>query len=161
MKLTARDIMVKDFETISQDAPVEEAVKLILKGKIRETGYKTVSVMVTDKMGNLAGVLSMFDVLYHLRPPILNSFRDSFNFSEQELESYIKRFKGLTVSQVMNSPVRYVSPDTELMVIIDRMVKEKSRRLPVVDKSKLIGVVYLAEVFSHLSKNWLKIDYVS
>ncbi len=150
--------MVKDFNMISQDAPVEDAVRLIVKGKTRETGYKTVSVMVTDNVGNLCGVLSMFDVLYHLRPPILNSFRDSFIFSEHELDSYIKRFKGLTVAQVMNSPVRYVSPDTELMVIIDRMVKEKSRRLPVVENSKLIGIVYLAEVFYHISTTWLKID---
>jgi len=156
--LTARDIMVKDFNMINKDAPVEDAVRLIFKGKTRETGYKTVSVMVTDNIGNLCGVLSMFDVLYHLRPPILNSFHDSFNFSEKELESFIKRFKGLTVSQVMNFPVRYVAPETELMVIIDRMVKEKSRRLPVVENSKLIGIVYLAEVFNHLVETWLKID---
>ncbi len=158
MKLTARDVMVKEFNTIEQSAPVEDAVRMILKGKPRETGYKTVSVMVMDKHGELAGVVSMFDILYHLRPPILNFIGDSINFPEKELNSFIERFKGLNVAQIMNSPVRYISPDTDLMVIIDRMVKEKSRRLPVVENSKVIGIVYLAEVFCHLCKDWLKLD---
>lgn len=150
--------MVKEFNTIEQNAPVGDAVRMILQGKTRETGYKTVSVMVTDKFGELAGVVSMFDILYHLRPPILNFIGDSINFPETELDSFIERFKGLSVAQVMNSPVRYISPDTDLIVIIDRMVKEKCRRLPVVENSKVIGIVYLAEVFCLVSKNWLKTD---
>jgi len=39
------------------------------------------------------------------------------------------------------------------------MVKEKSRRLPVVENGKLIGIVYLAEVFGHLCKNWLNMEF--
>jgi CBS domain-containing protein len=157
MTLTATDVMVKEFDTIQQNAPVEEAVRCILEGRTRSTGYKTVSIIVTDEAGDLAGVLSMFDVLYHLRPPILNYMGDSINFPEQEMLSFIRRFKGLTVAQVMNSPVRHVSPDTDLMVIIDRMVKEKCRRLPVVEGSKVIGIVYLPEVFRHVCKTWLEI----
>ncbi len=158
MKLTARDVMVKEFNTIDQNAPIEDAVRMIFRGKIRKTGYKTVSVIVTGKFGNLVGVVSMFDILYHLRPPILNYMGDSIDFPEDALNAYISRFKGLTVAQVMNSPVRYVSPETNLIVIVDRMVKEKSRRLPVVENSKVIGIVYLAEVFGHLCQNWLNID---
>jgi CBS-domain-containing membrane protein len=159
MKLTARDVMVKEFNTIDQHAPVEDAVRMIFQGKTRQTGYKTISVIVTDKYGALAGVVSMFDILYHLRPPILNFMGDSIDFPEEELNAYIKRFKGLTVGQVMNSPVRYVTPDTNLIVIVDRMVKEKSRRLPVVENSKVVGIVYLSEVFGTLCKNWLNIDF--
>jgi CBS domain-containing protein len=105
------------------------------------------------------GVISMFDILYHLRPPILNYMGESINFPEEELNAYINRFKGLIVAQVMNSPVRYVTPETSLLVIVDRMVKEKCRRLPVVENSKVIGIVYLAEVFGHLCKHWLNMDF--
>jgi CBS domain-containing protein len=159
MKLTARDVMVKEFNTIDQNAPIEDAVRMIFQGKIRKTGYKTVSIIVTDKFGDLVGVVSMFDILYHLRPPILNYMGESINFPEKELNSYVNRFKGLTVAQVMNSPVRYVTPDTDLLVIVDRMVKEKCRRLPVVENAKVIGIVYLAEVFGHLCKDWLNMDF--
>jgi CBS-domain-containing membrane protein len=158
MKRTARDVMVTEFSTIQNNASVTEAVRLIYNGKVRETGYKTVCTMVTNDFGELVGVVSMFDILYHLRPPILNYLGDSVNIGIQELESYVKRFKGMTVEQVMNSPVKYVSPDTDIMEIVDRMVKDKCRRLPVVEDTKAIGIVYLSEVYCHICKNWLNID---
>jgi len=158
MELTARDVMVREFDTIQRNEPIEKALQMILRGKVRETGYKTVSIMVTDEFGHLAGVLSMFDVLYHLRPPFLNYMGDNINFGEHELLSYVKRFKGLTVGQVMNSPVLYVTSDTNLMVVIDRMVKEKCRRLPVLEHSMVVGIVYLPEVYCHLCKEWLNMD---
>lgn len=158
MKVTARDVMVRNFDKIRSDAPIEEAVRLIYKGKIRETGQKTASVMVIDRFNRLTGVISMFDVLYHLRPPVLNYMVSSIDFWDEELESYVKHFKGLTVKQVMTSPVLFVSPDDDLMVVIDRMVKKKYRRLPVLENSKVIGIVYLSEVYYHLCKNLLKTE---
>jgi hypothetical protein len=53
--------------------------------------------MVTDDFGDLVGVLSMFDVLYHIRPPFLNYLGDSVQIAVQELEAYVNRFKELTV----------------------------------------------------------------
>ncbi|MBE9530605.1 MAG: CBS domain-containing protein [Proteobacteria bacterium] len=159
MKVTARDVMVKDFDKIRSNAPIEEAVQLIYKGKIRETGQKTASVMVIDRFNRLTGVISMFDVLYHLRPPVLNYMVSGIDFWNEELESYVKRFKRLTVKQVMSSPVLFVSPDDDLMVVIDRMVSKKHRRLPVVENSMVVGIVYLSEVYYYLCKNWLKSDF--
>ena len=156
MQLTARDVMVQDFQTIQPDASIGEAVRLIYNGKVRPTGHKTVSALVTDTFGQLVGILSMFDILYHLRPPFLNYMVDNISLQGEELESYINRFKGLTVEQVMNSPVRHVSPDLDLMMVIDRMVKEKCHRLPVVENSVVIGVAYLSDVYYHLCKTWLK-----
>lgn len=158
MKLTAKDVMAKDYDTIHHDASIKDAVRLIFNGHVRPTGHKTVSVMVIDECDQLVGVLSMFDILYHLRPPILNYGVDGMAFTEAEVDSYVERFKGLTVKQVMSSPVRYVAPDTDLMVIIDRMVREKSRRLPVIENSRLIGVVYLSDLYYHLCKTWLKTE---
>ena len=159
MRVTARDVMVKDFDKIRSNAPIEEAVQLIYNGKIRETGQKTASVMVIDRFNRLTGVISMFDVLYHLRPPVLNYMVSGIDFWNEELESYVKRFKGLTVKQVMSSPVLFVSPDDDLMVVIDRMVSKKHRRLPVVENSMVVGIVYLSEVYYYLCKNWLKSDF--
>jgi CBS domain-containing protein len=151
--------MVKNFDKIRSNAPIEEAVRLIYKGKVRETGQKTASVMVIDRFNRLTGVISMFDVLYHLRPPVLNYMVSGIDFWNEELESYVKRFKRLTVKQVMSSPVLFVSPDDDLMVVIDRMVSKKHRRLPVVENSMVVGIVYLSEVYYYLCKNWLKSDF--
>jgi len=158
MRQTARDVMVSEFSTIRPDASITEAVKMIYNGKVRKTGFKTICLMVTNDFGDLLGVLSMFDILYHVRPPFLNYLGDSVPIGIQELESYIKLFQGMTVEQVMNSPVKYVSPDTDIMKIVDRMVKDKCRRLPVVEGTRIIGIVYLSEIYCHICKNWLNID---
>ena len=158
MKVTARDVMVKDFDKIRSNAPIEEAVRLIYKGKVRKTGQKTASIMVIDRFNRLPGIISMFDVLYHLRPPVLDYMVSGIDFWNEELESYVKHFKGLTVKQIMTSPVLFVSPDDDLMVVIDRMVRKKYRRLPVLENSRVIGIVYLSEVYHYLCKNWLKTE---
>jgi CBS domain-containing protein len=133
-------------------------VRLIYKGKVRETGQKTGSVMVINRFNRLTGVISMFDVLYHLRPPVLDYMVSGIDFWDEELKSYIKHFKGLAVKQIMTSPVLFVSPDDDLMVIIDRMVRKRYRRLPVLENSKVIGIVYLSELYYHLCKNLLKTE---
>ena len=58
----------------------------------------------------------------------------------------------------MSSPVITVRPRDDLMVVIDRMVKSKIRRLPVVEDEKILGIVYLSDVFYPVCKNWLKDD---
>ena len=158
MRQTARDIMVTEFNSIHHNASITEAVRLIYNGKVRKTGYKTICAMVTNEFGDLLGVLSMFDILYHVRPTFLNYMVDCVPMGIQEIESYVNQFIGMTVEQVMNSPAKYVSPDTDIMMIVDRMVKDKCRRLPVVENSKVIGIVYLSEVYCHICKNWLDID---
>jgi hypothetical protein len=43
MTLFAKDIMVKDFDSIHMNAPIEDAIQAILNGKPRKTGHKTKS----------------------------------------------------------------------------------------------------------------------
>ncbi|MBN1276385.1 MAG: CBS domain-containing protein [Deltaproteobacteria bacterium] len=155
-KLMAKDILVKDYETISPEASVKAAAKLIFNGKARKTGYKPFGVMVVDDTGRLCGMVSMYDILYHLRPPFLNYEVESFSIWKGELEVYTDHFKDLKVEQIMSAPVITVSSDDDLMVVIDRMIKKKSRRLPVVDNDKIVGIVYLSDVFYHLCRTWLK-----
>ena len=157
MNLTAKDVMVREFNTIQSNAPVEDAIRLIFGNKIEaETGSKIVSILVTDEFNCLEGIFSMFDILYHLRPPVLHYMDENINsWNKEELDIYINRFKGMTVKQVMSSPAHYVSPEVDLMVIIDRMVKKRWRRLPVVENSEVIGVVYLSNVCYHVCKDLL------
>ena len=72
MTVYARDIMVTSFDKIDENAPIEKAIQMISNGKVKKTGHKTVSLLVTDYYDNLVGVITMFDILYHLRPAFLN-----------------------------------------------------------------------------------------
>ena len=126
MEIYAKDVMITDVETIRDDAPIIEAVDRILHGKIRETGHKTVSLMVIDEFRKLEGVISLFDILYHFRPDFLNWGLDAVEKWSGRLMPLLDEFKELTVEQVMSSPVVTVSPDDHLMVIIDTLVKKKT-----------------------------------
>ncbi len=151
MQLFAKDIMVKNFDTIHLDAPAENAIRRILNAKIRPTGHKTVSLMVVDDAHRLVGTISMFYILYHLRPSFLNYGIDGDTISWQgELDQFIKGVKEKTVRQIMNPNVLSIPPDEPLMAIVDRMIKDRIRRMPVVDNGKLVGVVYISDIFFHL-----------
>jgi len=151
MTLHANDIMVTNFDTIHMDAPIEEAIHRISSGVIRETGYKTISLMVVDDLGNLTGVISMFDILYHLRPDFLNFGIDSAELKwEGQLKILIEKFKGKKVHHIMSRHIIGAKLDDHIMVLLDRMVKNKYRRLPVLKNGKPIGIVYISDIYHRL-----------
>lgn len=157
MTLLARDIMVKSFDKIHAEAPASLAIEMILNGKIRDTGHKTVSLIVVDQSSELAGVVTMFDILYHLRPTFLNyGIRGEDLSWGGQLDSFIKDLATKKVRQIMSTNVVGASPDEHLMVIIDRMVKNKYRRLPVLENHKPVGIVYLSDIYFHLFSKVVK-----
>ncbi len=155
MRATARDIMTTRFDTISEDAPVLEAARLILAGRVRDSGHKTVSLLVTSPSGDFAGMISMLDILYQIRPPFADYLLEDLDMDPNETPIYVERFKGMTVGQVMNSPVPTVSPDANILKMADLMAKKRVRNLPVVEDSRVLGIVYLSEVYNHLCRSWL------
>jgi CBS domain-containing protein len=156
MDLKAKDIMVQEYATVHPETSVREAARLIFEGRVRETGYKPFGIMVIDGIGRLVGMISMTDILYHLRPPFMNYALDSVPVWEGELDPYLEQFRNLHIEQIMSSPVLTVSPEDHLMVVIDKMVKNRVRRLPVLEGDKIRGMVYLSDVFYHLCKSWLQ-----
>lgn len=155
MELIAKDIMVKELIKIHPDAPVSEAARVIFKGPVRETGYKPFGIVVIDDVNHLVGMVSMHDILYHLRPPFMNYEVANAVIWEGELEPYLEQFKDLSVDQIMSTPVLTAPPDCQLMVLIDMMIKNRVRRIPIVEDSQVLGIVYLSDVFYHLFRVWL------
>ena len=66
------------------------------------------------------------------------------------MENFIRELKAKKVKQVMSTGVMGASLDEHLMVVLDRMIKHKFRRLPVLENNKPIGVVYLSDLYSKL-----------
>jgi predicted transcriptional regulator len=148
MTLYAKDVMVTAFDKIHQDAPIENAIRLILNGKVRKTGHKTISLMVVDDYGQLSGVISMYDILFHLRPDFLNLSVDANTLLwTGQLQRFVEALKGKRVKQVMSINVMSAQLDDHIIVILDQLIKNKYRRLPVLDHNKPIGVIYLSDVY--------------
>ena len=151
MKIYAKDIMVTEFDTIESSAPVEKGIQMILNGRTRETGDKTTSLMVHDNVKMFVGIITMADILYHLRPDFLN-----YGISGEEVDwtgqfdMALKQIKGKTINQIMSTNIVGASADEHLMVVLDRMVKNKYQRLPILNNGRLIGIVYISDVYYHL-----------
>jgi len=158
MSLFVKDIMEKQFEVIGEDAPVEEAIRKIFNGNVRKTGHKTVSLMVVDGLNRLSGVITMFDILYHIRPTFLNYGIEGKDLVwDGKLEKLTKELKGKKVKQVMSNNIVSAGKDEHAISVLDRMIKNKHRRLPVIDNSKLVGVVYVSDIYYHLFKDYAPI----
>ncbi len=156
--LSARDIMTTNYVTVQPGVLVSRAAKMIFNGKARSTGYKPFGLMVVDEFSHLLGMISMEDILYHLRPPFMNYELGNVPLWEGELEVYLDHFTDMRVEEAMSTPVVTIKPEDDVMVVIDRMIKSKIRRLPVVEAEKIVGIVYLSDVFYHVCKNWLNGD---
>lgn len=148
MTIYAKDVMSDEFETIHQNAPIEDAIDMILNEKPRKTGHKTISLIALNGIGQLTGVISMYDILYHLRPDFLNlNFSaDSFLWAGQ-LKNLVDTLKGKKVNQLMSKNVLSASHSDHIMVILDKMVKNKFRRLPILENKKPIGIIYMSDVY--------------
>ena len=151
MTVYAGNIMVTDFDTVNEDAPIQQAISLILKGKVRKSGHKSVSLMVLDAFGQLTGVITMYDILYHLRPDFLNHGIDADVLPwAGRLKDAVDLLKTKTVKQVMSFHVVAADENEHIMVILDRMVKHKYRRLPIVKESKPVGIIYISDIYQHI-----------
>lgn len=151
MTMYAKDVMVVSFDIIHQDAPIENAIHLILNGRVRKSGHKTISLMVVDDLGQLCGVVSMYDILFHLRPDFLNlSVEANTLLWTGQLKRLVEALKGKNVQQVMSMNVMSAQLDDHIIVILDQMIKNKYRRLPVLEHNKPIGIIYLSDIYYHI-----------
>lgn len=149
--LFAKDIMATEFDTVHSDQPVETAIKMIFRGRMRETGDKTTSLMVVDDNNRFVGIVTLFDILYHLRPGFLNYGVDSKDVSWRGLIQRCKKeLVKKRIRDIMSSEIVGTFPDEHVMIILDRMVKNKYHRLPVLTNDRLIGVVYISDIYFHL-----------
>ncbi len=149
MKTTARDIMAREFETLSPDASITEALKIF---KTSKTDGKTIfGIMVTNEQGSIVGMMSMYDILLFLLPKHVKIWG---NISDIEIEGIIdqaaKKLNNLLVGDIMTPKIISIAPDTHLMMILDIMIKKHIRRLPVVSNSEVIGIVYISDLFNNL-----------
>lgn len=150
MKATAEDIMYTRFHTLQSHIPISEAVKLFRKAG-EEEQRKIFGMMVTDNQGHLIGMLSMYDILLFIRPKHIHIWGVMEDIDIAGLMDRVcEKAKSIFVGDIMTTEVITVTPETNLMVVLDIMIKKHIRRLPVLDKEKAVGIVYISDLFYHL-----------
>jgi CBS domain-containing protein len=147
MKIVARDIMDTGFHSISPEIPISEAVR-IFKQASHEEGRRIFGMMVLDQNSELVGMLSMFDILLLMRPKHVHIWgkMEDIDLAGIIDHSYEKA-QSIRVGDIMTREIVTTGPDTHKFMILDIMIKQHIRRLPVVEDGKILGIVYISDLF--------------
>ena len=135
------------FQTLTPDTPISAAVKRFKQASQQE-GRKIFGMMVLDRHGNLAGMLSMYDILLYMRPKHIHVWGMMDDIDIRGLvDRACEKAKSIQVGDIMAPEVITISPDTHKLLILDIMIKKHVRRLPVVEDGRLLGIVYISDLF--------------
>jgi len=129
--MLVRDRMSAPAQTIRQDTPFQDAVKLM-----REKGYRRLPVV--NSRNELIGIVSERDLLHAAPSP-------ATSLSIWEMNYLLWKLK---IEELMTRKVISVSPDTPIEEAAHLMVANKIGGLPVVDdQNHVVGVITETDVF--------------
>jgi len=119
MSLNVEDVMVEEVVTVETDATVQEAVDLM---NIHEIGC-----LIVVLSGKPVGIVTERDMLKR----VLAESRDP---------------EKVKVSDIMSAPLIVGKPAMEIEDAVKLMFKTKIKKLPVVQRGRLIGLVTLTDL---------------
>jgi len=139
-----RDVMTTSVVTITRDADLHEAARVLSESRIS-------GMPVVDAQGQVIGVISEADILMLAGMNKEHTFKDILrNILGEPVPA---RTSGSKVGDVMSFPPLTALPDDSVrdaaMVLDERRIK----RLPVVDHDgKLVGVISRADIVRAIGK---------
>lgn len=134
--MKAAEIMVKDVVTTGPEASVQELATLMLERRIS-------GLPVVDGSGRLLGIVSEGDLI---RRPEIDTDRVKLGWlrlllsDEARARDFVKSH-GRKAREVMTQPAISVAADAPLAEVVRLMARHRIKRLPVVDKGRLVGLV--------------------
>jgi len=150
MQITASDIMNTRFHTIDPQTPVSDAVKLFKRAS-KEEGRKIFGMVVLDNEGYLAGMISMYDILLFMRPKHTHIWGMIDDIDIAGIVGMAcEKTNSVLVGDIMTPEVITITPQTHILMILDIMIKKHVRRLPVIENGKILGIVYISDLFYNL-----------
>jgi CBS domain-containing protein len=151
MKERAKDLMRRDFHTLQGDMSISAAMQVFISAGAKE-GRKIFGMMVTDKDDRLAGVLSMYDILLFIRPKHVHlwGLMEDLDIAGM-MASSCTQARDVRVADIMTSEVISVTPDTHLLLVLDIMIKNHVRRIPVLSDERIQGIIYISDLFHHIA----------
>ena len=145
--IKARDIMTKNPITVSPDLEIVRAAKILL-----EEGINGVPVV---EAGRLVGILCQSDLIAQQKDlPIPSVFTLLDGFiplsSTKHLEKTVRKIAATNVRDAMTPDPVTVHPDTSIEEIARLMLDKNFHTLPVVEGSRLVGVIGQEDVLRTL-----------
>ncbi len=146
--LNAKDIMTTDVITVQNETSVAELAKILTDNNI--SGAPVLSA--NGELIAIATENDLIDQSKKLHIPTVITIFDSVFYLENpdKMEKEMKKMAGTTVADICSGPVTNISPDTPLDEIATIMTEKNIHTLPVLDNSKLVGVIGKKDVIKTL-----------
>lgn len=143
--MEARDAMTELVVTVKPQTSVEEVAGLMLKHRIS-------AVPVVDGEGRVQGIVSEGDLIRRAESGTEQQrswWLDLITGSDARAIDYAKAY-GRTAEDVMTRSVITVSERTPLVKIVKLLERHRIKRVPVVRRGKLVGIVSRANLLHGL-----------
>lgn len=146
--MKARDIMVPVTLYLKPEHEIRDFVIMLRSHREQDRTSSSKSLPVLDEKGELAGIVSIRDVLRAVYPSYF-SLTDLSSFTwDGMLESLAKEASGKKIADIMNPPASAVKEDDPLMECVDHILRYSISTLPVVDTNgKLTGMLFESDIF--------------
>ena len=144
--MLAREIMTADVVTVRPETPVREAVCKMVEARIS-------GLAVLDADGRLVGILTEGDLLRRHELGTAPHHPGWLNFLRGPglaAADYI-RARSLRVNDIMTPAPVAVEPTATLDRVVTIMMRQRIKRVPVVENDKLVGIVSRADLVRALA----------
>jgi CBS domain-containing protein len=144
--MKAREIMSLEVVSVSPDASILEAVRLMLQNRIS-------GLPVVDRQGALVGVVTEGDFLRRGETGTQRKRARWIEFlmgSGQSADEYVHAH-GRKVANVMTPTPITITEDTRLDDVVSLMEQSGVKRLPVVRQGRVVGIVSRANLLHALA----------
>ena len=143
--MKVRDVMTYGAIGVPDGASIAEAIETMLRARVS-------ALFVFDSSHALTGVLSAGDLLRHSglgAEPRRPYWLELLLGSGRAAESYAQ-VHGRKAGEVMTRDVETIGEDAELSEAVDRMIRRRVKRLPVVRGDTVVGVVARSDLLRAL-----------
>ncbi len=150
--MLAKNVMTQHFRCLHPKQTIVDAITAFDDATF--VGKKKIfGMMVINRQDKLVGMLSMYDILQFIQPKHIEILGEMEDLAfEPVYQNLINRIQKLQVEDIMTTDLVSIKPDTHLIVVVDIMLNRHIRRLPVIEGSRVVGIVYRSDVFHYLMK---------
>ena len=146
--ITAGEIMSTRVITLTPEMDISNAAQVLLENRIN-------GAPVVDENGHLVGILCQSDLIAQQKKlPIPSVFTLLDGLiplsSNKQIEKQVGKIAALSVAEAMTSKPVSVHPDTGIETVAALMVDNNLHTLPVVDGSRLVGIIGKEDVLRTL-----------
>ena len=163
-----RDVMISigDYTTMDEERTVFEAIEelknsflsKVSTSRIMETGHR--SIVVFDRKEKMQGILAISDLMRAIMPAYLSApkpaLADSIQYSVMfwagMFTLQIKALANKKIKEIMSPAPLTIDANANLMEAAYTMVQDQARRLAVMSKGQVVGIIREQDLFFEMEK---------